>query len=75
MEPVTERSNVIPLKPHYALFNPSLRQQLTAGVSPHTDKPDEVVTVVEQVASAYLVANVRRFAVRLTERVLERVFG
>lgn len=75
MEPQSTPANVIPLKPRYALFNPALRQQLADGVRPHTEKADEVVTAVEQVASTYIVATVRRLTVRWTEMFLNKVLG
>lgn len=62
-------------KGNYAVFNPSLRKSIEAGIAPMTEKPSEVVTAVEQIICTTLVAAVRSVAQSIGEAVGNKVVG
>lgn len=73
MEIQKERSNVVQMRPRYALFNPELRTRMEAGVQKHTDKPVEVVSEVENVLCSYLVEAGRRLAANFATKLGEKL--
>lgn len=72
MNPET-KSNVVQLKPNYAIFNPTLRKKISSGIEPLTEKPDEVVTRTEQIISVHLVESVRGAANRFGRWLGEKI--
>jgi len=68
------KAKILPFRdPNYSIFSPSLRKRIEADVVPFTEKPEEVVSVVECAISNWIVAKFRQWATNLGQKAGEKI--
>jgi hypothetical protein len=72
---ITPVSNVHPLKPHHGIFPDHLRRRLEESVKPHTEKPDQAISSVEQALCVFLVEVARKTAIALGKKLSQVMSG